>query len=257
MKGVTISGKQPDPHLEQLTPDQSSSIALHERSAALINDELKRHYFNKHRALVDDATVNINSIQNIRNKQDKLLNQAQRLYLEIKKQNAIHQAIELLNTSQNHCSTMEINLYLPEKPSLCFRSETSPYIVKKDCTHRNMAIYSASAIATPFTVVRRYQGDKIQRQENRFHTVKDVYRLYKKHFLDAREIFYLLDQQNDKNAERQLNTMKAIARLAKASFGLDYKEFECLTQSTVVEDDRFKLSFSKPLHEKEKKTTNH
>jgi transcription elongation factor Elf1 len=99
---------------------------------------------------------------------------------------------------------------------------------------RNATKGAAKVTNSIYFMVRRYQGDKKQKQKNSFNTAIDVYKLYKDLYIKAKE---------SSNEEKQ----NAILILADESFDLEPDEFKVLVNTSVIENKQFKLSFSRPI----------
>ncbi|MCK5894042.1 MAG: hypothetical protein KAG53_06435 [Endozoicomonadaceae bacterium] len=125
---------------------------------------------------------------------------------------------------------------------------------------RNITKGSLKITNSICSMVKRHRGDNAQMQSGNFHTVKDVYQLYKKVYLEAKrqegKVRSELDEANKKNdcgtihkseVNNYMKRMGLIEDLAKKSFGLTRSQFQQLIKTLMVENDRFKLSFSKPL----------
>ncbi|MDP0588446.1 MAG: hypothetical protein QS748_04355 [Candidatus Endonucleobacter bathymodioli] len=90
---------------------------------------------------------------------------------------------------------------------------------------------AAKTTVTASAAVSRYRKDEKLRKHNKYTTVKDIYKNYKKLYISAKE-------KND------VEKMTAITSLVKIGFGIDKEAFDVLVKSRLVENNQFKLSFS-------------
>lgn len=136
---------------------------------------------------------------------------------------------------------------------------------------RNIAKGSLKITSSINAMVKRQIGDEAQRKSGKFKTVKDVYNLYKKVYLEAdeqeKENRIRLNEAEEKNDIPLISTykramdiclgrMEIIEILAMKSFDLTSDQFKQLTNTLIIEDDHFKLSFSKPDAKKKKEIVN-
>ncbi|WP_263079419.1 hypothetical protein [Endozoicomonas sp. Mp262] len=129
--------------------------------------------------------------------------------------------------------------------------------IKKNRSEANEDIHIVAAIADPFSTVmgpvgRGVKGgikatakttaaiaamadrkikDKKLKKENRFNETNDIYRFYKKLYLTA------IEQDNDEK-------MDEIQTLAELTYGINGESFDALVRTELVENNKFKLSFS-------------
>lgn len=95
------------------------------------------------------------------------------------------------------------------------------------------AKYSWSIASSASAFIAREKVDKKLKQEKQYATVIDIYKFYKQLYRKA---------LSDNNTAK----MNQIEQLAKATFGLPVEGFQALVKTDLIEDHRFKLSFSRP-----------
>jgi VCBS repeat-containing protein len=83
--------------------------------------------------------------------------------------------------------------------------------------------------------VVRHKGDKALQAEGKYTTTKELYSLYKQIYLE----------ESSNSAEK-----KAIKDLVATSFDIDSNEFDLLVKSSLVENNLFKVSLSRPTGDK-------
>ena len=90
----------------------------------------------------------------------------------------------------------------------------------------------AKAGVTVAAAIDRQRGDKKLRDQGTFSEPKEIYQFYKKLYQDAVQM-------------QQMEKADSIQRLAEVTFGVPARGFDALVKTDLVENSRFKLSFSR------------
>ena len=90
----------------------------------------------------------------------------------------------------------------------------------------------AKAGVTVAAAIDRQRGDKKLRDQGTFSEPREIYQFYKKLYQDAVQM-------------QQMEKADSIQRLAEVTFGVPARGFDALVKTDLVENGRFKLSFSR------------